>query len=481
MKKRVARPAQGIYFDLRAVRASGNLDDLLKSARQTEVQVLFVDGAPAAEVHSGILVAPPPQNLPRFNEPERPAAEIRNQREVRERFKLFPDEVLDIAPSAAPDHDPAAMRRTSIHILARELNAAVQSIEQGRTYLAHDWLCDPSGFSFIAENNFGAYDIGDTVPLMNGTNLVVTLPIPGSIRITRDDTVVAQKNDARLVYPVKDLGSYRADVSLSIGGEQRPWIQTNAIRIGKPNFTMPMTQMSPDVEVRKDIAYVDDGQPKHKLDLYLPKGPKPFPVMVFYHGGAWHSGDRSQYPPLGNRFAKAGIGVAIPSYRLMPQYPHPAQIEDAAAAFAWVCRNIAQFGGDVSRIYIAGHSAGGHLVSLLALDPQWLKKYDASPGAIRGVATMSGVYNVEDVEAFKDRHASPIEYVHPHLPPFLITYCQWDYAGLPKQARDFAATLKKEFGDVKLLYVPGESHISEIIATLKDDDPLARAILDFVK
>src|SRR5262249_20253063 len=121
------------------------------------------------------------------------------------------------------------------------------------------------------------------------------------------------------------------------------------------------------------------------------------------------------------------------------------------------------------------------LAALLALDSQWLKKYDISPGAIRGVATLSGVYDVSEIGEFKSVNASPIRFVHPRTPPFLITYCQWDYLGLPKQARDFAAALKKEFDEVRLVYIPGESHISEIISSLKDDDPTARALLDFLK
>jgi len=71
--------------------------------------------------------------------------------------------------------------------------------------------------------------------------------------------------------------------------------------------------------------------------------------------------------------------------------------------------------------------------------------------------------------------------VHAHAPPFLITYCQWDYLDLPKQARDFAEELKKKFAGVKIEYIPGESHISEIIDTLKDADPTAHALLDFIK
>src|SRR5205823_12079465 len=77
---------------------------------------------------------------------------------------------------------------------------------------------------------------------------------------------------------------------------------------------------------------------KQKLDLYLPKDKKPAPVFLFIHGGAWRSGDRSQYQPLGNRFAKEGLLTIVPNYRLAPKDPHPAQIEDVAAAFAWTVR-----------------------------------------------------------------------------------------------------------------------------------------------
>ena len=172
---------------------------------------------------------------------------------------------------------------------------------------------------------------------------------------------------------------------------------------------------------------------KHKLDLYLPKGKKNFPVLVFLHGGSWRSGDRSVYPLFGNRFAKPGIGVAIPSYRLMPKNPHPAQIEDTAAAFAWVYKNIAQYGGDVSRIYVAGHSAGGHLVALLALDPVYLAKYDIPLTAIqrrRGDVRRLRVRKIQGFTNPGEDNPSPMAHVHAKAPPFLVTYCQWDYSGV---------------------------------------------------
>ena len=182
-----------------------------------------------------------------------------------------------------------------------------------------------------------------------------------------------------------------------------------------------------------------------------------------------------------------GIGVAIPSYRLMPQNPHPAQIEDAAAAFAWVVQNIAQHGGDASRIYLSGHSAGAHLAALLALDEKYLGKFGLPRTSIRGVIAMSGIYDVDKLDTFLvaadngDKHdASPVAHAHSGSPPFLISYCQWDYFGLPKQARDFTIALKKNFVPAQLLYVPNENHISEVISLVQDHGLLIDAILNAV-
>lgn len=379
-----------------------------------------------------------------------------------------------------------AFRQTSTHILARELTEGEihDSLAQGRAYVAFDWLCDPRGFFFIAENNLGVFDMGDTVPFLKNTRLVAYFPVSAKVRLIHKGVTVAQAESSKFSYEVKEQGAYRLEASLSADGEDRPWIYSNPIYVGKaPGLTLPPLGISANVEAHKDIAYAGDDLPKHKLDVYVPKDKKNFPVMVFFHGGGWKAGDRSEYPLLGNRFAKAGIGVVIPSYRLMPQNPYPTQMEDAAAALAWVYRNIAQYGGDASRIYVAGHSSGGHLASLLALDPKYLQKYEIPADAIHGVVSMSGAYNVGGLEAFQaaDDDPSPIDHVRAHAPPFLIMYCRWDYFGLPKQARDFADALKGRFVDARLVYLPGESHISEILSMLKDDDAGARAILNFVK
>ena len=98
---------------------------------------------------------------------------------------------------------------------------------------------------------------------------------------------------------------------------------------------------------------------------------------------------------------------------------------------------------------------------------------------------MSGVYNVDKLDTFlaaDDKHAaSPIAHARSGAPPFWISYCQWDYFDLPKQARDFTATLKKNFVSAQLFYVPAESHISEVLSLAQERSLLVDTILGIVK
>ena len=532
MKRRANLPAYGIYRDFRAVLTHSRAPrlNLLKAAEEARAQIVFAGESDAHPVNGPMLLSLPGAGFPGMEISRPPAATEEEWRKLRARFRQYPGEALGaeigqdagliakwddattaddsvgIAYSDTADDKvdvlAAAFRATSVHILARELTEkdARTSLAAGHAYVAHDWLCDPTGFTFAAANNLGVFDMGDTVPtglLAGQTRLQAFLPVAAKIKVIRDGAVVAQAEDSKFAYQVKEEGAYRLEAWLSVGGGKEnggspkeskdlPWIISNPIYVrGALNLRLPSADTPSNVEARRGIAYTDDAEEKHKLDLYLPKGRTHFPILLFVHGGSWHSGDRSLYAALGNRFAREGIAVAIPSYRLMPDHPHPAQIEDVAAAFAWVYHNAGQIGGDASRVYLSGHSAGGHLASLLALDGRYLEKYSISSSAIRGVISMSGVYDVTDTPAFlfdgDKRQASPLEFVHSSAPPFLITYCQWDYWGLPKQARDFEAALKKTFDPAQLLYLPGESHISEIVSAAMDDSPLARAILSFVQ
>ena len=281
------------------------------------------------------------------------------------------------------------LRFLTTHILARDLTEPLirEALTNGHVYVAHDWLCDPTGFMFGAVNNLGVFTMGDPALMFGKTRLMAILPLPAKLRLIHKGAVVYETVGTNLNFEVKAAGPYRVEAWLTVGGEDRPWIYSNPVYLVTPDLgdlTLPSMKVAPEVEQTKDISYCEglaEDVAKHKLDIYVPKGKTNAPVLFFVHGGAWKSGDRSNYVPLGNRYAREGVITVVPSYRLAPKHPHPAQIEDVAAAFAWTVRHIAEYGGDTNRIYAAGHSAGGHLVALLGLDGDYLAKYQLSPKA----------------------------------------------------------------------------------------------------
>jgi acetyl esterase/lipase len=251
----------------------------------------------------------------------------------------------------------------------------------------------------------------------------------------------------------------------------------------------------PQVQEVKDLAYYDgaDAHPvKHKLDLYLPKGQKDFPVLFFVHGGAWRHGDKNYlgvYRALGLFYARHGIGTVVTNYRLSPAVQHPEHVKDVARAFAWTHRNIGKYGGRADRVFVSGHSAGGHLVSLLATDEQYLKAEGLSRKDVRGVVSISGVYDIPEkilpqvfpADPEVRRQASPIRHAAAGLPPFLILYADNDLATCgrgPSEA--FAAALKGKGNDVQTFEAKDGNHLSIIVSAAAPDDPVSRTILAFL-
>jgi acetyl esterase/lipase len=158
-----------------------------------------------------------------------------------------------------------------------------------------------------------------------------------------------------------------------------------------------------EVEAKYDLVYRDDAKSdpvKHKLDLFLPKGEKNFPVVMYLHGGRWQAGDKEHFRMVGELFARKGIGTAVVNYRLTTgdkPARHPDHIEDVARAFAWLHANVQEYGGRKDRLFVCGHSAGGHLAALLATDEKYLEAEELSPKDIRGVIPISGVFNVNPI------------------------------------------------------------------------------------
>jgi acetyl esterase/lipase len=268
------------------------------------------------------------------------------------------------------------------------------------------------------------------------------------------------------------------------------------------------------VRENRDVAYFEGkgaDSVRHKLDLFLPKDKKDFPVVVFIHGGAWTIGDKScvgLYSAVGHFLASRGVGAVFPNYRLSPWVKHPEHVKDVARAFAWTYRNISKYGGDPDRIFVGGHSAGGHLAALLATDEQYLKAEGLSRKNVSGVLAVSGVYRIPDKLSFlmttdgglgakvelqtnpfdlifgKDpkarESASPLCHVSAGLPPFLLLYADHDLPLLPDMAEEFAKALKEKKCEVEVVKVEDRNHNNIMFKATSADDPAAKAMLDFI-
>jgi acetyl esterase/lipase len=144
--------------------------------------------------------------------------------------------------------------------------------------------------------------------------------------------------------------------------------------------------------VTRDIAYGDG--PRRVLDVYTPKErDAPAPVIVFFYGGSWSSGDRTEYEFVGRAFAAQGFVTIIPDYRLVPDVRFPSFIEDGAAAVRWAEQNAADHGGDPARIVLVGHSAGAYITAMLALDSHFLADAGVNASSVRGAAGLAGPYD----------------------------------------------------------------------------------------
>jgi acetyl esterase/lipase len=160
------------------------------------------------------------------------------------------------------------------------------------------------------------------------------------------------------------------------------------------------------------VAYGADAM--QKLDVYVPQdGKGAHPVVLFFFGGSWNSGSRTDYRFVGEALASRGMVVVIADYRLYPQVRYPSFLEDCAQAAAWTLANLANYGGDPRRFYVMGHSAGAYNAAMLALDPRWMAQVGASPKLFAGFIGLAGPYDFLPID---NPEVRPV-FFYPNSPP----------------------------------------------------------------
>jgi acetyl esterase/lipase len=265
-------------------------------------------------------------------------------------------------------------------------------------------------------------------------------------------------------------------------------------------FAVP-TVSALETKVIKDVPYKDDvisltpyEQERCKLDLTVPVGSKGFATYVWFYGGGMKNGGkdlRTEYcAEIRESLAQAGVAVVTPDYRLSPKAKYPAYVDDAAAAFAWTVKHIAEQGGDPRKVFIGGHSAGATLALLVGMDPERLKPHGLTLGSVAGIAQVSGQvlthYTIREERgqpryAITSDEAAPAFHIRKTLPPILTIYAQNDMLSRAEENQFFVTTLKAAgHAENYSLRVDDRDHGSVGHNIRNAEDPARLAILNFI-
>jgi acetyl esterase/lipase len=285
-----------------------------------------------------------------------------------------------------------------------------------------------------------------------------------------------------------------------------------------------------------DVPYAGKNDERQALDVFAPAGAKNCPVVLFVHGGAWVFGDKNffgLYRSVGQFLARHGVVAVLINYRLSPLVRHPEHVKDVARAYAWVRRHARDYGGDPDQIFLCGHSAGGHLVALLATDPSYLKDpalglTAADRAALRGVIAVCGVYRIPKPDEFSEmandmlkafqaagggraalstaltllmrsgrdlnlfrlvfgegdqvrEQASPLSHVRKGLPSFLVLYAEAELPKLAGMAVEFTRALRRAGNEAEVHQMNGYDHDRILFHTDRPGDPVGKMLLQFIR
>jgi arylformamidase len=206
------------------------------------------------------------------------------------------------------------------------------------------------------------------------------------------------------------------------------------------------------------------------LDIYRTKQ-KNAPIFVFIHGGAWLGGAAKDYGYPAEMFVNAGAHYVAIDFIAIREAGGDLSVmaKQVRRAVAWVHNNAEKFGGDPSRLYVGGHSSGGHLCGVV-LVTNWQKEFGLQPNIIKGGLCMSGVYEMKPValsarrnyvkftEAMEDS-MSAMRHIERLQAPITVTYGTFETPEFQRQSREFAAAVKAAGKPVELLEAPNYAHL----------------------
>ena len=234
----------------------------------------------------------------------------------------------------------------------------------------------------------------------------------------------------------------------------------------------------------RDIAY---GPSKHELlDVFTCDRPGA-PTLVFIHGGAWKAGHKDEVSFFAEHFVAAGAHCIAVNFALVPEVRLAEQVRQAAAAIAWAWRNAAGYGGDPEKLYVTGHSSGGHVTGMMMVT-RWQAEFSVPDTVLKGAAPFSGMFDLEPVQlSWRNSYLgltreealdlSPIRRIRDCPMKLVIGYGEGELAEFQRQSRDFAAAWRARDYPCTEIVLPGLNHFAVQQLYGQPDSPIVRAIL----
>lgn len=220
------------------------------------------------------------------------------------------------------------------------------------------------------------------------------------------------------------------------------------------------------------IAY--GPEKRQALDIYTPAtSDAAAPVIIFFYGGSWQSGDKESYAFVGRTLATQGYVVVVADYRVYPEVYFPGFIEDGALCTKWVYDHIAKYSGNPEKIVLMGHSAGAHIAAMLSLNSAYLTAVGGNANMIKGTIGLAGPYDflpltdpiLQKLFSRVDLATTqPIHFATHKTSPFLLITGEADTTVYPKNTINLAAKLKAQQTQVITIFYPELTHADVLLA-----------------
>jgi len=251
----------------------------------------------------------------------------------------------------------------------------------------------------------------------------------------------------------------------------------------------------PTPRAHRELAVPYGPEPRHRLDVYRPRrSTGPSPLVVFFYGGSWQWGARSDYAFAGRALAGAGFVGVVADYGTYPPHAFPTFLEDGARAVDWARRNAAELGGDAARIFLMGHSAGAHIAVMLVADDRFLGAVGISAREIRGVIGLAGPYDFLPLRdpalialfGAEDGHArtQPMHHVNGDEPAMLLLHGGADETVGAGNSKRLAARVRERGGSAEVKIYPRVGHAGILLAlapAFRFWAPVVRDVARFVR